>query len=208
MPSSQRHEARDRQHHQREGRARQRSIVQIPHRLNRRDRQIAVDGPDGGLHFAQKALGSCPRTAQHERDQPADGRHPGAVRALAERRPVHDGWRRPIDSVVVNVVHDADDLLPRSCGQRLQPLADRGRRGSPEFAREVLGHDHDAPALVEIGPGETAARDDGCSHRLEEGRRDVLENAERRDFVPRVRCDSRVAPHPSWSGALRWAARW
>ncbi len=102
---------------------------------------------------------------------------------LSHRRPVHCRGRRLVDTVVVDVLDDADHFTPRRHVQRPNTLADRGGRRPPELAGEVLRHHHHGTAVVEIGPRVVATRDQSGAGGLKKIGRERLEQPEGRNLV-------------------------
>ncbi len=104
-----------------------------------------------------------------------------AERVLHERRKVHEARRVQVERVVLDVLHDTDDLAPcvavDGCSNA---LPERGGGLEPELASEILGDQSDAAARVDVGPRQVASRDDPRAHGLEEARRDELASRRRR----------------------------
>ena len=186
-------------------------VVRLAERLHSSERKIRVDGPDGTAYLSDEILGSCLIAADGKRQIARDEasgqarmrpvlRHASTrSRAAADRR----RCRRRHQTTPMISFHapDASDA---------NPFAECRRRLPPQLTRQVVRHDRDPPAVVDVGPREIAPRDQRNSDRPEKARRNELGSAQRRNpfrvascLRPSPPCCSRT-PSPS---AAQWRRR-
>ena len=89
-------------------------------------------------------------------------------------RPIDDHRRLFVHAVLMNILNDADHLVPRVAVGLVSMLADRVRRRAPSLTGKTLRHDHLVPQAVIIGPVEVATRNQVNAHGIEVSGRNIV----------------------------------
>src|ERR1700756_311188 len=180
--------------------------IDFLHRVHRGHGQVGVHGPYGLSHLIQEAFISRTTGVNDEIDG-AHGVRAGLPRIWIGHKgwPVNDCRRFFIDTVVANILDNADDLLPWRVLILLHALADGGGGRTPGCAREILRYEHVFPHAINIGPGKIAARHKTRSDGMEVAGRNVVIELQRR--VTFVTLSFYINQVPVWVDAFHGYGR-
>src|SRR4029077_3658767 len=163
---------------------RHRSSVVIIQCVHIEDRKVGSYGSHCGPHVLLEILQARALRADSESDTAPHSFSWIAVDLKRQDRPIHRNRCFLIDTVLVNVSHNTDNLSPLFHLANL--LAQCTLRIGPVLAREVLGHHNYRRLIVNVTPSELATCDQRCPQSLEKTRRQEPEPGARGIFAETI----------------------
>ena len=160
------HTRRNAKHDQSEGRPCHGLVKDLSEETDVGQRKVRADRPNGLLDFLEKGGVACPRAADGVGHVPLRNEFV-SPKMLHEHRPVNRGRRFYIYAIIVHIRGDSNDFPPRVLRALPDAPADGLRGFLPIFPCQVLRDHTYRRFVVDVGPGDVAAEQDGISHGCE-----------------------------------------